>query len=66
MSVGRITGFDERDLAVLNNILQDLDTRLSRVDNTIPTTHVAAASTHSVPIVIDGVTYYIMLTNIAP
>ena len=64
--INKITGFDGRDLPVLNEVLRELDDRLEKVDNTIPTAHVAADSTHSVPIVINNTTYYIMLTTVAP
>ena len=63
--IDRMVDFKDADLAVLNKILQELDRRLSKIDKTVPTAHVAA-STHSVPIVIGGTTYYLLLTTVAP
>jgi hypothetical protein len=63
MSIGKVTGFKEEDLAVLNKFLDELDRRLSKIDNVTPTAEVDETKfSHKIPIVIAGSTYYIMLT----
>jgi tRNA A37 N6-isopentenylltransferase MiaA len=64
-----ITGFEQKDLPVLNGDIDSIKRRLDKVEKTTlvtPTAHVSADSTHSVPIVIGGTTYYVMLTTVAP
>ena len=60
----KMVGFTDKDLPILNEVIQDFETRLSRVDNTVPTSAGGGeAITHKLPIVINGTTYNIMLTT---
>lgn len=59
-----VTGFEERDIPVLNNILADLDKRVGAIDRTTPISDADETKfSHKIPISIAGVTYYIMLTR---
>lgn len=66
MNLPKVTGFEQQDIPVLNNILDSLDKRLSALDHTTPTVQVSADSTHTIPITIAGTKYYIMVTTVAP
>ncbi len=58
-----ITGFEQKDLPVLNATIDDLQRRLSKIDRTTPTVEVDETKfSHKIPITIGGVQYYIMLT----
>lgn len=60
----KMVGFTEKDLPVLNQMIEDLETRLSRIDNTIPTAEADETKfSHKLPIVISGKTYYLMMTE---
>ena len=64
MNIAKVTGFEDRDIPVLNNILANLDNRLSAIDHTTPIADSDETKfNHKIPIVIAGVTYYIMLTT---
>lgn len=63
MAISKITGFEKQDLPVLNEVLRQLDNRLGKIDNVIPTAEVDETKfSHKIPIVINKTTYYIMLT----
>lgn len=60
----KIVGFQEKDLPALNEVLEDLDRRLGKLDKSVPTAETDETKfSHKLPIVIGGSTYYIMLTS---
>ena len=62
--MNKITGLDKEDIPVLNNILDELDRRIGKIDKATPIPETSYAKfSAKIPISIGGKTYYLMLTQ---
>lgn len=62
--MNKITGFSSADVPVINNIIDELDRRIGKIDKGNPVSETSYMKfSAKLPIEIGGKTYYIMLTQ---